>query len=83
MRLKVATTTDLPYTSFSFQFQTGAIKSEWQFVNGARWVTFQFQTGAIKSSLNGLINPTGNRTFQFQTGAIKSADGADSTEFAL
>ena len=55
----------------TFQFQTGAIKSQYETnLRKSRYYVFQFQTGAIKSGTgdSGLLM---SREFQFQTGAIK------------
>ena len=60
---------DSPYAQ-SFQFQTGAIKSQQRFARRAELYLFQFQTGAIKrQEVEGLEPPPA--WFQFQTGAIK------------
>ena len=56
----------------SFQFQTGAIKSDTRSgLQNASLSKFQFQTGAIKSSRAVTLTPMELWMFQFQTGAIK------------
>ena len=61
--------------ALTFQFQTGAIKSQPHFgVERLSPVGFQFQTGAIKRCADSAV--LRERTlFQFQTGAIKRCGG--------
>ena len=54
----------------SFQFQSGAIKSEPSLLLTSTALLFQFQSGAIKSKFKSLGQSLKD-LFQFQSGAIK------------
>ena len=71
VRLRAITRYIEPSAACTFQFQNGAIKSEFSFTFIAPPVEFQFQNGAIKR-LRVIAKVIRSLGFQFQNGAIKS-----------
>ena len=75
MRLKVADNQTGAWVLDTFQFQTGAIKSQRRRADPRSSPLFQFQTGAIKRRDDQVSDARDKPTFQFQPGAIKRWEG--------